>query len=125
MSGTATKREVGAAHEQAAATHLAREGLAVVARNVSCRFGEIDLVCRDGDTTVFVEVRYRLHRDFGGAAASVDAHKQRRIVRAAEWYLSQHPAAARGPCRFDVVAVSGPGPYAVDWLRDAFTADRG
>ena len=123
MSGAASKREVGAAHEQAAAAHLARHGLAVLARNVACRFGEIDLVCRDDDVTVFVEVRYRMHRDYGGAVGSVDAHKQRRIVRAAQWYLSQHPAAARGPCRFDVVAVSGEPPWAVDWLRDAFHAD--
>ncbi|HET7844578.1 MAG TPA: YraN family protein [Xanthomonadales bacterium] len=123
MTRTASKREVGAAHEQAAADHLVRNGLVVLARNVACRFGELDLVCRDDDTTVFVEVRYRLHRDFGGAVGSVDAHKQRRIVSAAQWYLSQHAAAARGPCRFDVVAVSGTAPYAVDWLRDAFHAD--
>lgn len=123
MSGAATRREVGTAHENAAAAYLARHGLQVIARNVACRFGEIDLVCRDGDATVFVEVRYRLHRDYGGAVGSVDPRKQRRIVGAAQWYLSQHPAAARGQCRFDVVAVSGEAPYEIDWLRDAFQAD--
>jgi len=122
MKAAASKRAIGTAHEQAAAAHLERHGLTVVARNFACRFGEIDLVCREGDTTVFVEVRYRAHRDYGGAVGSVDEHKQRRIVRAAQWYLAQHPAAARTPCRFDVVAVSA-APHAIDWLRDAFTAD--
>jgi putative endonuclease len=124
MSRVASQREVGTAHEQAAATHLRTHGLTIVARNFACRFGEIDLVCRDGDTTVFVEVRYRSHAEFGGAVGSVDEHKQRRIVRAARWYLAQNPAAARSPCRFDVVAVTGAPPHGVAWLRDAFTADR-
>jgi putative endonuclease len=114
------RRATGAAHEEAAAQYLVDAGLSVVERNFSCRYGELDLILRDRDTVVFTEVRYRSNRDFGGAMASVDARKQRKLTAAARWYLQQHPRLAREPCRFDVVAVSGVGPYTVDWLRDAF-----
>ena len=77
----------------------------------------------DGRTTVFCEVRYRRSGSHGGAAASVDARKQIRLTNAARWYLSRHPALAREPCRFDVVAIEGAAPYRVDWLRDAFQPD--
>lgn len=122
MSETPTAREAGAAHERAAAEWLRRAGLAIVARNVSCRHGEIDIVARDGEVLVFVEVRYRLHRDFGGALASVDARKQARIALAARWYLSQNPREARRACRFDVLALGGAGPYEFHWERAAFDA---
>ena len=108
----------GAAVEAACARWLAQRGLPVVARNVRCRFGEIDLVLDDGEVLVFAEVRLREHDGFGGAAASVDARKQARIVACAHWYLAQHPRQALRPCRFDVLAVGRGG--AIDWIRDAF-----
>lgn len=110
----------GSAYESAAASHLRAAGLAVVARNVRCRHGEIDLILRDGRVVVFAEVRYRRHASFGGGAGSVDARKQARLVAAARWYLGQYPALATEPCRFDVVAIAGDAPYRIDWLRDAF-----
>lgn len=113
----------GAAHEAAALAMLQDAGLRLLARNVRCRVGEIDLVLREGRTTVFCEVRYRRSASHGGAAASVDARKQNRLTNAARWYLSRHPALAREPCRFDVVAIEGAAPYRVDWLRDAFQPD--
>lgn len=108
----------GAAVEAACARWLAQRGLPVVARNVRCRFGEIDLVLDDGEVLVFAEVRLREHDGFGGAAASVDGRKQARIVACARWYLAQHPRQALRPCRFDVLAVGAGG--AIDWIRDAF-----
>lgn len=102
---------------------LVAHGLERIDANVRYRDGELDLVMRDGDTLVFVEVRYRASEDFGGAAASVTPAKQRRLVRAATRYLAAHPACARLPCRFDVVCATGnPGSPEMQWLRAAFDA---
>lgn len=109
----------GAAVETAALAHLRRAGLVPVARNARYKGGELDLVMRDGDTTVFVEVRYRATADFGGGAASVDLRKRRKLVLAAQLFLQSHPTLAQGPCRFDVIDASGDPPR-LDWLRDAF-----
>jgi putative endonuclease len=115
---TAKQRD-GAAAEDLAAAFLARHGLAILERNYRCRGGEIDLVAREGTTLVFVEVRYRRSRAFGGAGASVDARKQARILLAARHYL-----AGRGdvPCRCDVVALDALDPGRIEWIRDAFGA---
>ena len=87
--------------EDIAATFLQQQGLALVARNYQCRFGEIDLIARDGDTLVFVEVRMRANDAFGGAAASITARKRDKLLRTARHYLS---GLARTPaCRFDAV----------------------
>ena len=105
----------GGAAEEAAANFLSRKGLEIVARNYRTRMGEIDLVARDGTTLVFVEVRMRSGDAFGGALASVDARKQRRLVAAARQFLSR--LGSEPPCRFDVVTVQGGAPQ---WLRAAF-----
>jgi putative endonuclease len=89
-----------------------------IARNHRCRQGEIDLVMRDGDTLVFVEVRYRRGERFGTPAETVDRHKQRRLVAAAGHYLQGHPSPL--PCRFDVVAIGGGD--RIEWLKNAFAA---
>lgn len=121
MSGA---RRRGAGVEAAARTHLLRSGLTEVASNAGYRLGELDLVMRDGDTLVFIEVRYRASTDYGGGAESVDRGKRRRIARAAQLFLLQHPAWAEDHCRFDVVDASG-DPEAPDftWHRDAFNLD--
>ena len=106
----------GNAAEEQAARHLVRHGLAVLARNYRCRGGEIDLICRDGATLVFVEVRLRTHRGFGGAAASITAAKQRRITTAANHYLAGKRLPA---CRFDAVLFDG---ERIEWIRNAFDA---
>lgn len=114
----AWRRALGDAKERAACDYLQRQGLRLVAHNVRCRLGEVDLVMRDGDTLVFVEVRYRRAQGFGGAAASVDRRKQARLIAAAGFYLQRHPCDL--PCRFDVVALGDGG--SLDWIRDAFSA---
>jgi putative endonuclease len=77
----------------------------------------------DRGTVVFVEVRYRGSAAFGGSALSVDTHKQRKLVLAAQCFLAANPALARKPCRFDVLALDGSvEPPRVDWIRNAFDA---
>jgi len=109
----------GEAAEELAARFLAAQGLAILARNYRTRLGEVDIVAREGAVLVFLEVRLRSWSSWGGAAASVDARKQRRIVAAARHYLSR--LRAEPPCRFDVLTLDGPGgPPA--WIRGAFDA---
>ncbi|MDP2170363.1 MAG: YraN family protein [Rhodocyclaceae bacterium] len=112
-----TRHATGAAAETAAAEYLAARGLTLLARNFRVKGGEIDLVCRDAATTVFVEVRRRASADFGGAAASITATKQRRLILAARHWLAQHGDSA---CRFDCVLFDG---NQVSWLKDAFRPD--
>lgn len=110
----------GRAAEELARRHLEAAGLRLRTANYRCRCGEIDLVMesRSGDI-VFVEVRYRARNDYGGAVASVDAHKRRRLVRAATLYIAEQ-GLDRAPARFDVVAVDGGD--RVEWLPGAFDA---
>jgi len=115
--------ERGAQAEQAACDHLRAQGLKLHSRNYRCRSGEIDLIMRDGETLVFVEVRYRSSNRFGGAAASVDAAKQQKLIRAAQTFLGEQRL-HHLPCRFDVVTVSPhDGGMRVDWIPNAIEAD--
>ena len=102
--------------EQAAAVFLARQGLRVIARNYHCRGGEIDLICRDGNTLVFVEVRQRRSRRFGGAAASITPSKQAKIRKTALAYLQQHHPQPPD-CRFDAICIDG---TQITWLKGIF-----
>lgn len=118
------RRARGARVEAAARAELERAGLRLQAANVGYRGGELDLVMMDGGTLVFVEVRYRAGSGFGGGFASVDHGKRRKLVRAAQLYLSARPRLAQLPCRFDVVEASGdPAAPRLKWLKDAFRLD--
>ena len=108
-------QQAGAEAEEIAARFLVLQGLQVVERNFRTRLGEIDVVARDGETLVFVEVRLRTREDFGGAAESIDSNKRRRIVAAANGYLAL--LGREPPCRFDVVTVEGRRAH---WIRAAF-----
>lgn len=109
----------GADSERQAQALLCGQGLQLVARNVRWRGGEIDLILRDGERLVFVEVRQRSRADWGGAAASVGNAKQRRIILTAQWWLSRHFQNQDWPeCRFDVVAIDQDR---LQWLQDAFS----
>ncbi|NNG24951.1 YraN family protein [Telluria aromaticivorans] len=107
----------GRSWEQAALLHLKRQGLVLAEENFRCKGGEIDLVMRDGDTFVFVEVRQRADTEHGGAAASITPPKIRRLVRAAQCYLLRFSTTP--PCRFDVVAIDGSH---IEWLQDVITS---
>lgn len=120
----ASTRERGASVEAAARAHLVAAGLVPVASNATYRVGELDLVMRDGELLVFVEVRHRSGDGFGGGAASITRAKRAKLVRAAGAFLAAHPRLAALPCRFDVVEAAGdPASPRLHWLRDAFRAD--
>lgn len=107
----------GADAESLAARHLTENGLRIIERNYRTRFGEIDLIARDGTTLVFVEVRQRRSSAYGGAAASITISKQKKLLRAARQYLGNQPTLAA--CRFDAVLIEG-SPARIEWVRDAF-----
>jgi putative endonuclease len=114
-------RAAGDIFENRALEHLQGAGLKLLARNFATRFGELDLVMRDAEALVFVEVRYRRHRGFGGGAASVGAAKRERIALAAQGFLQAHPKWAALPCRFDVIAFDGEARIAeCEWIKGAF-----
>jgi len=106
----------GARAEAIAADHLASHGLVIVERNFRTRQGEIDLIARDGESLVFVEVRMRSRADFGGAAGSVTPAKQARWIAAAQGYLMK--IGREPPCRFDLVLLDALDASRVTWLRD-------
>lgn len=114
-------RDSGQSAEAYAESHLQRQGLRLLRRNWSCRGGELDLVMLDGDTVVFVEVRYRRYNAWGGALESVDLRKQQKLIHAAQLFLQQESSLAKRPCRFDVVAISQAGEeQELNWIRNAF-----
>jgi putative endonuclease len=144
-----TTTELGRRAEARAVAYLEASGLRLLERNFRCRGGEIDLVMLDGETLVLVEVRSRASTAFGGAAASVDGRKQRRLILAARRLLLVRPAYRALRARFDVVAFDADGalsakgaadasnaaaaadrtgtnppasspPVRIDWIRDAF-----
>lgn len=108
---------LGLEAEKIAATYLQHQGLVLVCNNYQCRFGEIDLIMRDGKTLVFIEVRMRKNERFGGAAASITPAKQKKLQRTAEHYLQQHGNSA---CRFDAVLMSTADTEHIEWIRNAF-----
>lgn len=113
----------GSAAEAMAERHLVDRGLTVLGRNVRCRGGEVDLICLDRDTVVFVEVRLRSNPRFGGAADSITATKRRRIVLAARWWLAGDGRRHAGrPCRFDAALLDTLAEDRIEWLQAAFDA---
>jgi putative endonuclease len=116
------RREAGDAAEQAALEYLQERGLKLIARNYTCRGGEIDLVMLERQVLVLTEVRLRADLRYGGAAASVTARKQQRIMIAARHLLMTRRELARHPARFDVVAIEpqADGLLKLEWIRDAF-----
>lgn len=121
--GRAAHLDSGVRAEDIALRYLKQRGLMAIMRNFRSKGGEIDLVMRDGTTTVFVEVRYRADDRYGSAAESINLVKQARVLAAARSYLQLHAHAADHPCRFDAVVLRGDLERpAVEWIVDAFQA---
>ena len=108
----------GSDAEQRAAIFLQQQKLTLLESNYRCRFGEIDLIMREGDTVVFVEVRMRSSDRFGGAAASITAAKRLKLTRAARHYLAKYDNDF--PCRFDAILISGEQENEIEWIQNAF-----
>lgn len=114
-----SKTAKGQHFEQQAERWLQKQGLTAVARNVRFRGGELDLVMRDGEQWVFIEVKYRSRQDFGGAAHAISAAQQQRLWHSARRYLHDQGVNEWDcSCRFDVIFFQGEGEPV--WLRDAF-----
>lgn len=119
--GQLSRKHTGDAWELQARRWLESKGLRFIAANVRARGGEIDLIMKEGQVTVFVEVRYRQTSHFGGAAASVTRAKQQKLLQTARVWLARHNGSFDTvDCRFDVVAFTG---NAIEWLKNAFGED--
>jgi putative endonuclease len=107
--------------ESYACQFLTQNACMILERNFRSYFGEIDIIARSTELQLlFIEVRFRKNNSFGGALASIDTHKQQKIIRTAQWYLQKNQL-EDSPCRFDVIAVSGKNDALdVDWIHDAF-----
>jgi putative endonuclease len=122
VNGVAARGRRG---EDAACRHLEGQGLRVVARNFTCRLGEIDVVAQDGATTVFVEVKERGDASRGAGFESVTLAKRRRVIAAARLYAARH-GLGETPCRFDVISIDrSAGLEVVRHDRGAFDVDGG
>jgi putative endonuclease len=112
------KRIKGDDKERLAEDYLSAKHFHLIERNFLCKSGEIDLIMKEQDYLVFIEVRYRENQEFGGALASITLGKQKKLRRAAEYYLLQHFGNTPPPCRFDVVAIEGRDE--IMWVKNAF-----
>lgn len=108
---------LGSDAEQIAAAYLQQQGLILIRQNFNCRYGEIDLIMREGKVLVFVEVRLRSNARFGGAGMSITPSKQHKLQRTATYYLQQHGDTA---CRFDAVLMNKAGMEHIEWIKNAF-----
>jgi putative endonuclease len=112
------KRIKGDDKERLAEDYLTAKGFGLIERNFLCKSGEIDLIMKDQEYLVFIEVRYRENKEFGGALASITAGKQKKLRRAAEYYLLKNFGNTPPPCRFDVVGIEGQDE--IMWVKNAF-----
>lgn len=115
-------QEKGRIAEEKALAYLKKQGLKLMTQNYSCRLGEIDLIMRDKDELVFIEVRSRVSAQFGGGIASVTYAKKQKILKTATYYLLEHKKYDQFALRFDVVSIDGTS-ATINWIRDAFGAD--
>ena len=118
------RKGLGNRGEETAATYLEQKGYTILERQYRTPVGEIDLIARDGKTMVFIEVKTRRSARYGQPAAAVGWEKQRRIIRAAMWFMMNKGQGEASPCRFDVVEVFAPpdGAWEVRQLENAFEA---
>ena len=114
----------GLRFEDQARRYLCARGLQLLESNFHCRFGEIDLIMRDAETICFIEVRFRKRLDYGGASASITPAKQRRIVKAALFYLSGKQQLMHQALRFDALLIQqqARGDHDFNWIKNAFDA---
>lgn len=118
-----SSHQQGKKAEQHALRYLKKQGLQLIKHNFHSRRGEIDLIMRQGESIVFIEVRKRSNTSHGGALESISQQKQQRIIHTAHYYLQQHPKHANQPCRFDVIAIEGVEKQEkIQWIQNAFQA---
>ena len=119
-------RKSGTHWEKTAESFLRDQGLKLLNRNFSSRFGEIDLIMEDEKTVVFIEVKFRKNNQHGSGADAVTFHKQNRISRTAAWYLAMNTHRAEQFCRFDVISIDPKKrDQGIDWIKNAFYSTMG
>lgn len=107
--------------EQQALEYLQAQGLELIECNYRASCGEIDIIMRDGNTLVFVEVRYRTNENFCRASETIDHHKQQRLRATGEHFLQRYQGRHTGDCRFDIVTLVGPAERTkYHWISNAF-----
>lgn len=122
---TQSPRHIGQAAELTALHFLKRKGLQIVTRNYHCRYGEIDLIMRDGEDIVFIEVRSRCRSDYGTAAETVNDRKKRKLIKTATHFLQKNGLLYKVSSRFDIVAIhQTEQQMKLDWIVNAFTVER-
>jgi putative endonuclease len=121
---TPNRQQVGKQAEQMAQHFLEKQGLRLVSRNYTCFSGEIDLIMRDKEDIVFIEVRSRSRTDYGHASETIDKHKQRKIIRTATHFLQKNGWLYKVSSRFDIVAIErNAGKCQMEWIKNAFWVD--
>ena len=113
--------KVGEATEAAALNFLREKGLTLIAKNYRSQFGEIDLIMKDVNILIFIEVRYRKNDQYGGSIMSITAQKQKKIINTALHFIQDHQTDTAS--RFDVIAMSPSEtkiPYNIEWIQNAF-----
>ncbi len=134
MNTPVDTKKLGKQAEELVCHYLQKQKLKLVARNYSCRYGEIDLIMHDQATLVFIEVRYRQNSYFGSSLETINVTKQNKVIKTAEYYLLTHHLSEKTACRFDVVGVK-PSPKdlrpavsisklnraQVEWVKNAFS----
>jgi len=120
--GKITTTEIGQSAERLAMQYLQSQGMTLITKNFACKYGEIDLIMKHGETVIFVEVRYRKKSLFGSGAETVDYRKQQKLLSCAEFFLQKHRHLAHHPARIDVVSIgrtSDHGTPHIDWIANA------
>ena len=110
-------RNTGTSYERKAAEYLEQQGLVILKHNYRCRQGEIDLIARDKEYLVFVEVKYRSQNRAGYSLDAVNPAKQKKISKVARYFLAAEYHCTEIPCRFDVIGIDG---GCLHWIKDAF-----
>lgn len=109
------KRKIGTFYEDRACAFLKEQGLHIIQQNFRCKFGEIDIICRQGDCIIFTEVKYRKNEAYGYALTAVDYKKQNRICKCASYFCMKNPWIKQ--IRYDVIGITD---TKIEWIPDAF-----
>ncbi len=128
MNAKPHSQSLGKTYEQVAMAYLSQQGLQLMQHNFTSRFGEIDLIMKQKDVLVFVEVKFRSYNDFGSGLESITFRKQKKLITTAHHFLNRYRQYQNAPCRFDVLAIKPRDnntnatleDYHFDWIENAF-----
>jgi len=114
-----TSKSIGDSAEEKARNYLIKQGIQILDTNYRCKLGEIDIIAKQDNTLLFVEVKFRKNSKFGSPSEMVTPQKQKRIVKSTQHYLQAHSNLANKACRFDVISIQQND---IEWIKNAFDA---